>query len=44
MEKETGKFTTVSISGIFHIRGSDRCNICNIIIEQMIVTDRIVKL
>ena len=41
MEKETDKFATVSTSGIFHIRGSDHCNI---IIEQMIFTDRIVKL
>ena len=41
MEKETDKFVAVSTSGIFHIRGSDHCNI---IIEQMIFTDRIVKL
>lgn len=41
MEKETDKFLAVSTSGIFHIRGSDHCNI---IIEQMIFTDRIVKL
>ena len=41
METEAGKITTFSTSGIFLTCSSDHCNI---IIEQMIFTDRMVKL